>query len=229
MGKHIHICRLVIFAQQKKFRIIRKWDLRCTSASPSKSTKKPAAMAPIDEAVIDFTTVPSDSATAAHTFSPRRARGICSLALGCGPSVGQVFALGNDSRVHTYNALGAFDTPLSIPQVTKTYSHRHMATNSFYVRVAVSPCGQWLASGGASGSAFLFDISDRSGSYGIGGLGVELKGQEGEVGALDWSADSLATCADDGTVRIWRPDLAKYQECLQDAEEAAFDWTWGRA
>ena len=210
-------------------RIIRKWDLRSIQSSPTKR-KKPAPVIPVDEAIIDFTTVSSESPTAGHIFSPRRARGICSLALGSGSTVGEVFALGNDSRVHTYNALGAFGTPLSIPQASRTYSHRHMATNSFYVHVAVSPCGRWLASGGANGSAFVFDVADRSECEGTGGLkGVELKGQEGEVGALDWSSDSLATCADDGTVRIWRPDVIKHQECLRRPQEAELDWTWGRA
>lgn len=160
-------------------------------------------------------------------FSPRRARGIISLAIGNGPSAGRVFALGNDSRIHTYNTSGAGSIPLGIPQPDIVYSHRHMHTNSFYVRTAVSPCGRWLAAGGSSGSAFLFDATvsaeDRS-PY----QGIELSGQKGEVGAIDWADEMLASCADDGTVRIWRPDAKRLQQCKEDEEEAKWDWCWGR-
>ena len=81
-----------------------------------------------------------------------------------------------------------------------------MSTNSFYVRASVSPCERWLATGGTSGSAFLFDVGANRDDK-LVTEGVELRGQEGEVGAVDWASDSLVTCADDGTVRIWRPDI----------------------
>ncbi|THH09051.1 hypothetical protein EW145_g2286 [Phellinidium pouzarii] len=207
--------------------IIRKWDLRLTSSSPKKRGKKPASILPIDNAEEDLTTLPSDLPSAGLLFSPRRARGIISMALGMGPSAGRIFALSNDSRVHTYNTSGAVGIPLSVPQADQAYTHRHMATNSFYVRTVVSPCGRWLASGGAGGSAFLFDISV-GGEEKLGMQGVELKGQEGEVGAVDWADGALATCADDGTVRIWRPDIERYRMCMDNPVEAKWDWTWGK-
>ncbi|KAI5120503.1 hypothetical protein M0805_000088 [Coniferiporia weirii] len=208
--------------------IIRKWDLRFTPPSPTKRSKKPAPILPIDDSVDDLTTLPSGAPSAGLMFSPRRARGIISMTFGSGPSAGRIFALSNDSRIHTYNAHGAAGAPLDIPQVDQAYAHRHMATNSFYVRTAVSPCGRWLASGGAGGSAFLFDVAAGNSGEELSVRGVELKGQEGEVGAIDWADGALATCADDGTVRIWRPDVERHRTCTEQPEEARWDWSWGR-
>ena len=121
--------------------------------------------------------------------------------------------------------------PLSIPQPDQVFAHRHMATNSFYVRLAVSPCGRWLACGGASGSAFLFDVGVGSGlqrNEGAQRMGVELKGQDGEVGSVDWADGTLATCADDGTVRVWRTDLEGSEIYRADPEGAGFGWCVGR-
>ncbi|KLO12843.1 WD40 repeat-like protein [Schizopora paradoxa] len=203
--------------------ILRKWDIRCLPTSPRKRTKKSTGMLPIDEAVDDLTKTQHSSFDVALTSSPRRSRGITSLALGCGPTAGKIFALANDSRVHTYNPRGAADLPLSVQQTNDLlYSHRHMSTNSFYVKIGTSPCGRWLASGSSHGSAFLFDVGSGE------GRGVELRGQEGEVGALDWADGALATCADDGTVRVWRPDLDRYRECVDNAEEEQHAWSWAK-
>lgn len=202
--------------------VLRKWDVRYTATASNSRSTKPRIISPIDESVIDY--------TMSHTFtelgvSPRRPRGISSIALGCGPTAGNIFALGNDSHVHKYNAAGAGRMPLNIPQASQTYGHRHMATNSFYVRLSLSPCGQWLASGGANGSAFLFDVANKN----IQRLqAIELQGQEGEVGAIDWADGQLATCADDGTVRVWRPDIDRLRDCQDRPGEAKFDWCWGR-
>jgi denticleless len=58
---------------------------------------------------------------------------------------------------------------------------------------------------------------------------VELRGQSGEVGALDWAEGMLATCADDGSVRVWRPDVDVYNRCKADPEEAKWEWCWSVA
>ena len=60
------------------------------------------------------------------------------------------------------------------------------------------------------------------------GDGVELSGQKGEVGAVDWSLGSLATCADDGTVRVWRPDSEMHSECEAEPERMQWNWAWAR-
>jgi denticleless len=145
-----------------------------------------------------------------------------SLAKGAGPTAGVIFALGADSRIHTY-AL-----PSLIPQ-KMAYTHNNMQSNSFYVGLALSPCGHWLASGGTGkqGSTFLFDVSDAARPSPITTqTGVELRAQLGEVGGVDWASNTLATCADDGTVRVWRPDIEIYRNCENQPEEMRWDWSW---
>ena len=109
-----------------------------------------------------------------------------------------------------------------------------MRTNSFYVRIATSPCGRWVASGGAdNGSVYLFDVSGDMRSRWSShpgdmarGKGIELHGQTGEVGAVDWADGTLASCADDGTVRVWRSDIEIYRECESDPEKMKWDFCW---
>ena len=109
-----------------------------------------------------------------------------------------------------------------------------MQSNSFYVRLASSPCGRWLATGNAvDGRAYLFDVASAAsaarardvGTFGWEGA-VQLKGQTGEVGAMDWADGTLATCADDGTVRIWRPDVEIARRCADDPDEMKWEWSW---
>ncbi len=84
------------------------------------------------------------------------------------------------------------------------------------------------------GSVYLFDVTSsararRCGGGGGGdgrGRGVELQGQKGEVGAVDWAEGALTTCADDGTVRIWREDIETYRHCQEDPEEMKWGWSW---
>lgn len=78
---------------------------------------------------------------------------------------------------------------------------------------------------------FLYDVSNAARPMGphAAAVGVELRGQAGEVGAVDWADGMLASCADDGTVRVWRPDIDAYRRCLQDVDEAKWDWAWSVA
>src|SRR5882762_8856629 len=88
----------------------------------------------------------------------RRPRGITSLVAGTGPTEGLFFGMGIDARIHTYAASTLL--PISNSD-TNVFSHESMQTPSFWVRVAVSPCGRWLARGssGKTGTAFLYDVS----------------------------------------------------------------------
>jgi denticleless len=193
-------------------RILRYWDLRQPASTRRADLGKPKPPTELYSSVIDPTTLHG---------SPRP-RGIVSLARGTGPTAGLVFALGTDCRVHTYTL------PDLTPQKTG-YVHNNMQSNSFYVGLALSPCGRWLASGGTGkqGSTFLFDVSNAArSSSAIVQRGVELKAQLGEIGAVDWASDTLATCADDGTVRVWRPDIETYRECQEQPEEKKWDWSW---
>jgi denticleless len=105
----------------------------------------------------------------------------------------------------------------------------NMQTNSFYVKSSLSPCGKWLTTGSSlEGRAFIFDVSNAGNSVQFEGAtaGVELKGHVGEVGAVDWARDTLATCADDGTVRTWRPDIDVHNRCIRDPQEEKWNWCW---
>lgn len=157
-----------------------------------------------------------------------RPRGLTSLVAGHGPSAGLLFALGADARVHTYAQ------PTLHPLAPHSaLSHPALCAPSFYVRAALSPCGRWLATGGsgANAAAFTFDVAGVAanaarGNAGAGVRGVQLRGQTGEVGAVDWAQGTLATCADDGTVRVWRPDVEAYRRCQKSPEEATWDYAW---
>lgn len=159
--------------------------------------------------------------TTSHGSS--RSRGITSIAEGHGPSAGIIFAVGTDSRIHTYTM------PSLTPQLTN-YTKETMSTTSFYIRTAISPCGRWLACGGTGpkGKAFLYDVGNAARPLQSRSAveGVELTGQLGEVGAVDWAEDMLATCADDGTVRVWRANLEVERQCREQPEEKHWDWCW---
>jgi denticleless len=114
-----------------------------------------------------------------------------------------------------------------------TFKHPNMNTNSFWVRLALSPDGRSIVSGSSGtdkgASAFLFDVSQTAlaaPSIFPDTAGVELPGQKGEVGGVDWAQDMLATCADDGTVRVWRFDPEMRRQCDTEAD-AQWTWTWG--
>ncbi|PSR73459.1 hypothetical protein PHLCEN_2v10751 [Hermanssonia centrifuga] len=209
--------------------VLRQWDLRYLSSKRYTSGQNSVPKAITSPSLLssaDPTTYKGD----------RRARGITSLVVGSGASAGLLFALSNDSRVHTYD-MSTLE-PLSgwtedPSNDLWSYGHENMHTNSFYVRLAMSPCGRWLASGGAAnGSVYLFDVTSSSANrrgpaFSDGrGLGVELQGQKGEVGAVDWAEGMVACCADDGTVRIWRQDLETYRSCEDDPEEMKWRWSW---
>jgi len=198
--------------------MLRLWDLRqLTPATKAKSQKKQAAqpgvMSAFDPSIIE---------------GGRRARGLTSVVAGTGPTYGLLFGLGVDSRVHTYAA----STLLPLSQ-KGTLKHPNMNTNSFWVRLALSPDGKSLASGSSGtdkgASAFLFDVSQTARAVPAtwpDTAGVELPGQKGEVGGVDWAQDMLATCSDDGVVRVWRFNPEVRQQCDMDAE-ARWTWTWG--
>ncbi|KAJ7873264.1 WD40-repeat-containing domain protein, partial [Mycena olivaceomarginata] len=186
--------------------ILRCWDVRVSQRTKSSKPKEPACLL----------SSPSDPTLSQGSPRPR---GIISLVHGSGPSTGLLFALSADSRIHTYgrDSLAAFGN---------TYTHANLQTN-FYVKLAASPCGRWLASGGAgvSGSSFMFDISNATRGA-TEQAGVELKGHSGDAGAVDWATDMLSTCWDDGMVRVWRPDTETHRACIENPEEKRWDWCW---
>ena len=196
--------------------ILREWDIRL----PSQKSKLPKKQTrPIDMSQID-PTVEFDSS------SSRRPRGITSISVGTGPTEGLLFALANDSNIHTFNA----DT--LAPISSSRFSHETMRTNSFYIKSAISPCGRWMITGSSDRKAFLYDVSNASRNFEISswegkGSVVELAGTRSEVGAVDWGHDIFAACYD-RAVRVWRPDVETRRLCEDDSEEQTWNWNWAR-
>jgi denticleless len=198
--------------------MLRLWDLRqLAQSTPAKSQKKraaqPSAVSGFDPTIVE---------------GGRRARGLTSVVAGTGSTYGLLFGLGMDSRVYTYAA----STLLPLSQ-KGTFKHPKMNTNSFWARLAVSPDGRTLVSGSLGtdkgASAFLFDVSQTARAVlpiSPDSAGIELPAQKGEVTGVDWAQDMLATCSDDGIVRVWRFDPEIREQCDLDAE-ARWAWTWG--
>ncbi|KAI0303171.1 WD40-repeat-containing domain protein [Russula brevipes] len=170
--------------------LLRLWDLRQTTPSTqAKSPKKRASAQPAAMSAFDPTIVEG----------ARRARGLTSLVAGTGPTHGLLFGLGVDSP-------------------------SHMNTNSFWVRLALSPDGRSLVTGSSAtdrgASAFLFDASHIAAAAPPilpDSAGVQLTGQKGEVGGVDWAQDMWP---------LWRFDPEIRQQCDVD-DDARWTWTWG--
>ena len=193
--------------------VLREWDIRFPgqkSKLPKRQTR-PIHMSPLDP------TIEFDSS------SSRRARGITSLSVGTGPTEGLLFALANDSNIHTFSA----DT---LSPISSTFSHETMRTNSFYVKSAISQCGRWMVTGSSDRKAFLYDVSNAPRNLEISSWEgkcsvVELGGNRSEVGAVDWGHDIFAACHD-RAVRVWRPDIETRRLCERDPEEQKWNWSW---
>lgn len=90
-----------------------------------------------------------------------------------------------------------------------------------------------MSGGAQAGSAFLYDVGNAGRmsfaspfQYEAHSRGVQLRGQTGEVAAVDWAEGMLATCADDGTVRVWRSEEEIKRRCTKDPEELKWEYAW---
>lgn len=203
--------------------ILHAWDIRLPSTRRKSTLSKPTKPKSSSLPVYSTPTDPTSLGTA------RRARGISSMTLNPTDST-TLYALGADSLIHKYS-MGSLTAYQDSAAQSTCYSHPELAGNSFYLRLAMSPCGRWLATGRAAGalsagtaqgSIFLFDTA------GPRREGVVLRGsQAGEVGGLDWGGDgTLAACGDDGTVRVWRTDEEQWVRCLEDEGDNEHLWSW---
>lgn len=107
-----------------------------------------------------------------------------------------------------------------------SFSTSSLVSSSFYVRLALSPCGRFLAAGssGYAGETSIFDVSPpsaRSLFEETRAANVVLRGHTAEVGGIDWAQGTLATCGDDNLIRMWRPnaDVAKAASADKQAPE----------
>ncbi|EIN10351.1 WD40 repeat-like protein [Punctularia strigosozonata HHB-11173 SS5] len=186
--------------------VLRNWDIRYHRRT---STMR----GPLNEPTRRSDTDPT-------LLTSRRPRALTALASGFGLAADLLFGVGADSRVHAY------DRESLAPLSHLGLRDPRLRTGSFYVRAATSPCGRWVACGSAGGG-FVWDFAAvRKGRKGEGERAVRVCAQAGEVGAMDWAAEgggTLAMGADDGTVRMWRPDWERR------AEEHGAEEFWARA
>jgi len=180
--------------------VLKAWDLRAKSSKRN----KPMPLYSSDDITLE---------------SSGRARGIVSVAL---DEQGEwAWALATDGSIYTYLALSLSTPSPDLPIL----SHPNLSSASFYVRLALSPCGKYLASGSSNGEVYTWAVDDTPTS-----VPVELVGHERgkEVGALDWGFDTLATASDDHTVRIWRPDPIVSRLVWEESDEGRqAQWAWG--
>ena len=72
---------------------------------------------------------------------------------------------------------------LSYPAPLQTFRHPLVCYGSFYVRMSISLCSRYVATGSSDGGVYTWD------SEGSGEDGVRLLGHEREVGCVDWGKD----------------------------------------
>lgn len=78
-------------------------------------------------------------------------------------------------RIYAFDPLNlTHSVPLSV------FSHPQALYGTFYIRVAVSPCSRYIASGSSEGGVYTWDAE------GSGQDGVRLVGHEKETSGLDW-------------------------------------------
>lgn len=122
---------------------------------------------------------------------------------------GEIFALTGSSRIEAHS--------ITSPEghLATSYIHPNLRVSSFYVKLAMSPCKQYLASGSTSGSAFLWEIGKTGFRREVMGIELGWQAHPRELGAIAWGGDNeLATCSDDYTTRIWRSSREGYQAVM---------------
>ncbi|KAJ1735647.1 hypothetical protein LPJ61_000442 [Coemansia biformis] len=163
---------------------VKYWDVRMRAAPRESALPTPVA--------------------SSQLLSPtQRSRGTSSLLLD--PDGTRLYSACNDSRVYVHNAL-ALGQPIS------RLAAPEFECQSFSIGLAISPCGRHLAAGSSSGSVVVWEL-DRFGQN-SGMRRAVLQGHAKEAGCVAWYPGGervqLATCGDDGILRVWEenPRLA---------------------
>ncbi|KAK0535895.1 hypothetical protein OC835_002238 [Tilletia horrida] len=173
--------------------------------------------------------------------------GIASLAVGNNT----IFAACTDANIYALNAsclvAGLPATSSIMRQAalpTKALYNSMQRGNTLFAKLALDPQEQILAVGCNSGKVVLYDVKCRAGFDASAGLdleastGVVLEGghlPNSEINGVSWAhgpqGTTLATIADDFTVRTWRPDRAYSQRLagegvapLELDSEEEFEW-----
>ncbi|RKP05845.1 WD40-repeat-containing domain protein [Thamnocephalis sphaerospora] len=164
--------------------IIKYWDIRQHGSYSSRDAPTPVA-------------------TSEYGGAGKRPHGIAALTLD--ESGTRVFAASTDNHIYQYDArfLGTANAAYTAP----TYR-----CSNFYVGIAISPDDRFLLSGSCDRSAYIWGLDATPSAEGP----LILQAHSGEVSHVAWcptDVSQLATCSDDGTLRVWNVDRAVAEKC----------------
>ncbi|KAK4056692.1 hypothetical protein OIO90_002244 [Microbotryomycetes sp. JL221] len=143
-----------------------------------------------------------------------RPHGVASMALA--PDGRRIYILCKDSKIHAFDP-----TNLTQTEPVTTFSDSRAFFDTFYVRVAVSPCSRYIVSGSSNGNMFMWD------AQGPGTDAVRIQGHEKEVSGLSWAKDRIVSCSDDHLIRVWQfnPQVARARRSSLSAPENRWRWS----
>ncbi|RUP44333.1 WD40-repeat-containing domain protein, partial [Jimgerdemannia flammicorona] len=144
--------------------------------------------------------IPTPVASSVYDGPSQRPRGLSSLTLDNSGS--RLFTVSLDNQIYMYDAH-------HLGKPTARFGHDRFHCASFYIKTAISPDDQFIASGSADHSLAVWEIErpDRP--------PVFFKGHTNEVTSVGWCRRDLfqlATCSDDATVRVWNMDSASAEK-----------------
>nr|XP_031859866.1 uncharacterized protein CI109_004714 [Kwoniella shandongensis]KAA5526938.1 hypothetical protein CI109_004714 [Kwoniella shandongensis] len=203
--------------------IVKLWDLRFPAPTARVAEPRPTATA------VGYLPDPTT-----HSPTPsRRPRSINALCES--PTTGDLYALCGDSKIHCLRPSAAImssdndDIPNIKEATQRTFTDPNLLVSSFYIKLAISADGKYLASGSCRGGVMTWDTTQKEGGkatrlgMGMGGVAWP-EGREREVCAVDWGKDMVAGTSDDLATRVWRenPQAAKWLKA--DPHAAKEEW-----
>ncbi|KAJ2783721.1 hypothetical protein H4R18_001559 [Coemansia javaensis] len=157
--------------------VVKYWDVRMRAAPRESALPAPVALSQLPT-------------------SSQRPRGTSSLVLD--PDGTRLYSACKDNQVYVHNALlpGQPVAQLAAPE---------FECRSFNIGLAASPCSRFLAAGSTTGSVVVWEL-DQLGRNSSRRRAV-LQGHAKEAGCVAWYPGrervQLATCGDDGILRVW--------------------------
>ncbi|KAK0557193.1 tRNA-specific adenosine deaminase subunit tad3 [Tilletia horrida] len=172
----------------------------------------------------------------------KSSHGVSSLAVGNNT----IFAACTDANIYALNAsdlVAGLPVTSSVVRQASVPSHAlynpMQRGNTLFAKIALDPQEQVLAVGCNSGKVVLYDVKSQGAGFGIDGSNaVVLQGghlANSEMNGVSWAhgpqGPTLATIADDFTVRTWRPDRAFSERMCGDGvlplelgSDEEFEW-----
>lgn len=176
--------------------VVKLWDIRSPEATSAMRTR----CTPLG--VLPDPTVRGEN----PSRRPRSVNALCEQ-----PSTGDLFVLCGDSKIHVLRPSAA-RAPVSHSEeavLPRRFVHPNLVARSFYIRMAISPDGQYLSCGSSSGAVMLWDVGQHArGDVEARRMDIpRTVSDTPEVIALDWGKDMIAASADDCSTRIWHEDV----------------------